>query len=231
MAHPPLTPPVHPVADDATAACHGGSRIVAPVNSDRPVAAPAVCVYCASSRSAHPEYRSAAHRLGEILAGRGVGIVYGGGAVGSMGALADGALGRGGRVTGILPRFMADLEWGHPGLTDLRLVEDMRTRKHLMLTLSQAAIALPGGCGTLEELLEAITLKRLGLYVNPIILVNTRGFFTPLVQTLSLAVSERFMDQRHLDMWQVVDTPEEVPGALERAPAWSPQHAQAFAAV
>jgi uncharacterized protein (TIGR00730 family) len=190
----------------------------------------AVCVYCASSRSAHPEYRAAARRLGEVLAAEGVGIVYGGGAVGSMGALADGALARGGRVIGILPRFMADLEWGHKGLTDLQLVEDLRTRKHMMLTLSQAAIALPGGSGTLEEVLEAITFKRLGLYLNPILLVNTRGYFSPLLELLARAIEERFMDQRHLLMWQVVATPEEVPAALANAPAWSTE-ARAFASV
>jgi uncharacterized protein (TIGR00730 family) len=190
----------------------------------------AVCVYCASSRIAHPDYRSAARRLGEVLAGEGVAIVYGGGAVGSMGALADGALARGGRVIGILPRFMAELEWGHKGLSDLELVEDLRTRKHRMLTLSQAAIALPGGSGTLEELLEAITLKRLGLYLNPIVLVNTRGFFTPLLELLTRAVDEHFMDPRHLRMWQVVTAPEEVPAALASAPAWSAQ-AREFAAV
>jgi uncharacterized protein (TIGR00730 family) len=189
-----------------------------------------VCVYCASSRSSHPDYRAAARRLGEVLAAEGVEIVYGGGATGSMGALADGALARGGRVIGILPRFMADLEWGHKGLTDLQLVEDLRTRKHVMLTLSQAAIALPGGSGTLEELLEAITFKRLGLYLNPIVLVNTRGFFTPLIEQLARAVEESFMDQRHLLMWQVVATPEEVPAALASAPAWSAD-ARAFAAV
>ncbi|HEY4749720.1 MAG TPA: TIGR00730 family Rossman fold protein [Steroidobacteraceae bacterium] len=191
---------------------------------------PAVCVYCASSRTSHPEYRSAAHRLGEVLAEQGLGIVYGGGAAGSMGALADGALGKGGRVIGILPRFMADLEWGHKGLTRLQLVEDLRTRKHMMLTLSQAAIALPGGSGTLEELLEAITLKRLGLYLNPIVLVNTRDFYTPLLEVLARAVEERFMDPRHLQMWQVVATPEDVPAALERAPAWSAA-ARSFAAI
>jgi uncharacterized protein (TIGR00730 family) len=189
-----------------------------------------VCVYCASSRTAHPEYRLAAHRLGEVLAEAGVTIVYGGGAAGSMGALADGALGKGGRVIGILPRFMADLEWGHKGLSDLTLVEDLRTRKHMMLTLSQAAIALPGGSGTLEELLEAITLKRLGLYLNPIVLVNTRDFYAPLLAVLKRAVEEHFMDPRHLLMWQVVATPEEVPEALSRAPPWSVQ-ARSFAAV
>ncbi|MFZ0007478.1 MAG: TIGR00730 family Rossman fold protein [Steroidobacteraceae bacterium] len=200
------------------------------MSSPRPPIERAVCVYCASSRQAHPDYRAAAHRLGEVLANAGIGIIYGGGAVGSMGALADGALARGGRVTGILPQFMADLEWGHRRLTELQLVEDLRTRKHLMLTLSQAAIALPGGSGTLEELLEAITLKRLGLYVNPIVLVNTRGFFAPLLALLEQAVSERFMDPRHLDMWQVVATPEEVPEALASAPAWSAQ-ARSFAAL
>ena len=156
--------------------------------------------------------------------------MYGGGAVGSMGALADGALSRGGRVIGVLPRFMLDLEWGHKGLSELQLVEDMRTRKHVMLTRSQAAIALPGGSGTLEELLEAITLKRLGLYLNPIVLVNTRGFFDPLLGQLAQAVQERFMDERHLRMWEVVSTPDEVPEALARASGWSAD-ARNFAAL
>jgi uncharacterized protein (TIGR00730 family) len=190
----------------------------------------AVCVYCASSRTSHPEYREAAFKLGTILAERGLSIVYGGGAVGSMGALADGALSKGGRVIGILPRFMADLEWGHRGLTELELVEDMRVRKHAMLTRSQAAIALPGGSGTLEELLEAITLKRLGLYLNPIVLVNTRGFFDPLLHLFGRAIEERFMDERHARMWEVVAQPEEVPEALERAPAWA-EDARRFAAL
>jgi len=189
-----------------------------------------VCVYCASSRLAHPDYRSAAHRLGEVLAQQGVAIVYGGGAVGSMGALADGALGKGGRVIGILPRFMAELEWGHKGLSDLQLVEDLRTRKHTMLAMSQAAIALPGGSGTLEELFEALTLKRLGLYTKPIVLVNTRNYFQPLIELLEHAIAERFMDRRHFDMWQLVGSPEDVPAAIENAPPWSAA-ARDFAAV
>ena len=190
----------------------------------------AVCVYCASSRTSHPEYREAAFRLGVVLAEQDLGVVYGGGARGSMGALADGALSKGGRVVGILPRFMADLEWGHPGLTELELVEDMRTRKHIMLTRSQAAIALPGGSGTLEELLEAITLKRLGLYLNPILLVNTRGFFNPLLELFADAIEEHFMDERHARMWEVVAQPEEVPEALNRAAAWGAD-ARSFAAL
>jgi uncharacterized protein (TIGR00730 family) len=189
-----------------------------------------VCVYCASSRSAHPDYRAAAYRLGETLAERGYGIVYGGGAVGSMGALADGALGRGGKVVGILPRFMAELEWGHKGLTALELVEDMHARKHRMLMRSAAAVALPGGSGTFEELLEAISLKRLGLYLQPIVIVNTRSYFDPLIAMLARAVDEHFMDARHLEMWRVVERPEDVPQAIESAPGWSAD-ARRFAGV
>jgi uncharacterized protein (TIGR00730 family) len=190
----------------------------------------AVCVYCASSRTSHPEYREAAFRLGAVLAEQELEVVYGGGARGSMGALADGALSKGGRVVGVLPKFMADLEWGHQGLTELELVEDMRIRKHMMLTRSQAAIALPGGSGTLEELLEAITLKRLGLYLNPILLINTRGFFDPLLELFARAIEERFMDERHARMWEVVAQPEEVPEALNRAAVWD-AGARSFAAL
>jgi len=150
--------------------------------------------------------------------------------MGSMGALADGAISHGGRVIGVLPKFMQELEWGHPGLSELRLVEDMRTRKHLMLADSRGVVALPGGSGTLEELLEALTLKRLGLYLNPIILVNTRRFFDPLLTLLASAIAEGFMDDRHSSMWQVVAEPEEVPDALASAPAWS-SDARRFAAI
>jgi len=189
-----------------------------------------VCVYCASSRSAHPAYREAARRLGAALAEHNLGIIYGGGAIGSMGALADGALSRGGRVVGILPRFMAELEWAHPGLSELQVVEDMRSRKHLMLTHSVAVVALPGGSGTLEELLEALTLKRLGLYLNPIVLVNTRGFFDSFTALMSRCIEEHFMDQRHRQMWQLVEEPEQVPDAIGAAPRWS-SDARKFAAV
>ena|SRR5436309_10646135 len=192
--------------------------------------ASAVCVYCASSRVCAAEYHNAARRLGIVLAQCGLTIVYGGGGMGSMGALADGAISRGGRVIGVLPKFMQELEWGHPGLTELRLVEDMRARKHMMLADSRGVVALPGGSGTLEELLEALTLKRLGLYLNPIVLVNTRRFFDPLLTLLASAIAEGFMDDRHSSMWQVVAEPEEVPDALASAPAWS-SDARRFAAL
>jgi uncharacterized protein (TIGR00730 family) len=191
---------------------------------------PRICVYCASSRACDSRYHEAARRLGIVLAESGYAIIYGGGGAGSMGALADGAVAAGGTVTGVLPRFMMELEWGHPELTELRIVEDMRIRKHVMLSESHGLVALPGGSGTLEELFEAITLKRLGLYTHPIIVMNTLGYFAPLLTLLEHAVEQRFMDERHLQMWQVVASPEEVPGALARAPAWSAE-AREFAAV
>lgn len=180
-----------------------------------------VCVYCASSGTCDPAYHAEARQLGVVLADAGYTLVYGGGGFGSMGALADGALSRGGEVVGVLPRFMQDLEWGHPGLSELRLVEDLRTRKHLMLAESEAVVALPGGSGTLEELLETLSLKRLGLFLGPIVLVNTRSFFDPLFELLDRAIGERFMDERHRSMWQVAASAEDVPGMLAAAPAWS----------
>ena len=179
-----------------------------------------VCVYCASSQQCAPVFHDAAFRLGVALADAGFTLIYGGGATGSMGAVADGALSRGGRVVGVLPRFMAELEWGHDRLSELHLADDMRTRKHEMLSRSEGVVALPGGSGTLEELLEAISLKRLGIFLGPIVLVNTAAFFDPLLALLESAVAERFMDPRHLAMWQVVAEPEQVPAALDTAPAW-----------
>src|SRR5690606_30689913 len=123
-------------------------------------------------------------------------------------------------VIGILPKFMADLEWGHPGLTRLELVEDMRERKHRLLTGSDAVVALPGGCGTLEELFEALTLKRLGLYFNPIILLDTRGFYTPLQRFMEQVIDQRFMNSEHLEMWRLVDTPADVLPAIRATPRW-----------
>jgi uncharacterized protein (TIGR00730 family) len=191
---------------------------------------PSVCVYCASSRRCDPLYHSAARALGAVLADAGFRIVYGGGNVGSMGALADGALSRNGQIVGILPRFMQELEWGHSALSELRIVDDMRARKHLMLAESDAVVALPGGSGTLEELLEAITLKRLGIGRHPIVIVNSRHYFAPLIELLERSVAERFMDPRHRGMWQVVEEPHEVPEAIRRAAPW-PEDARSFAAL
>jgi uncharacterized protein (TIGR00730 family) len=179
-----------------------------------------VCVYCASSQACDTDYHDVARRLGGMLARAGCTVVYGGGRAGSMGALAEGALVAGGRIVGVIPRFMVDLEWGHDDLTELHVVEDMRTRKHEMLTRATAVVALAGGTGTLEELFEAITLKRLGLFLGPIVIVNTRGYYDALLAQLDAAIAERFMDRRHAAMWTVVAGPEDVLPAIESAGTW-----------
>jgi uncharacterized protein (TIGR00730 family) len=179
-----------------------------------------ICVYAASSPQSAPVYMDAARSLGATLASSGCSIVYGGGSQGLMGALADGALAQGGEVIGVLPKFMADLEWGHPGLTHLDLVEDMRERKHKLLTGSDAVVALPGGCGTLEELFEAITLKRLGLYFNPILLLDTAGFYQPLQAFLQQVIEQRFLNPEHAQMWSLVAEPAEVLPAIAATPKW-----------
>jgi uncharacterized protein (TIGR00730 family) len=175
-------------------------------------------------------YVGEARRLGQLLGRAGVTVVYGGGRSGLMGAVADGALGTGGRVVGVIPKFMVELEWAHRGLSELRVVDSLHERKHLMVEGADGAIALPGGSGTFEELLEAITWKRLGLFTNPIVLVNLRGYFDPLLQMLERSVEERFMDRRHLEMWSVVREVERVLPAIVEAPDWS-EDARRFAAV
>ncbi len=189
-----------------------------------------VLVFCASSQSCRAEYHETAAQLGRVLVRAGKTIVYGGGALGSMGALAGAALDAGGQVQGIQPKFMNELGWTQDGLHALELVEDMQERMRRMLAIADAIVALPGGTGTLEELLDALTAKRLGELVVPIIIVNQQGFFDPLIEQLSRCVDERFMDERHREMWQVVATPEEVPGAIAEAPAWS-RDAISFASV
>jgi uncharacterized protein (TIGR00730 family) len=179
-----------------------------------------LCVYAASSPQVAQEYLDAAFAVGETIAKAAHTVVYGGGSNGLMGALANGALKHEGKVIGILPKFMADLEWGHPGLTHLDLVEDMRERKHKLLTDSDAVIALPGGCGTLEELFEAITLKRLGLYFNPIVLLNTRGYYNGLQQFMQHVIAEKFMNPDHSQMWSMVDSVDELMPRILSTPKW-----------
>jgi uncharacterized protein (TIGR00730 family) len=190
-----------------------------------------ICIYAASSQHCDAQYHADARLLGATLARAGHTLVYGGGAVGSMGALADGALGAGGEVIGIIPRFMVELEWAHQHLSALKLVEDMRERKHQLLTGSDAVIALPGGCGTLEELFEAITLKRLGIYHKPIVLLNTRGYWTPWNAFMQhQVIGERLMNPGHEAMWAVVDSVVEVLPAIADAPEWN-EHARDYAVV
>ena len=189
-----------------------------------------VGVYCASSTNIDLAYYQAAETLGKILAQHRITILYGGGSVGLMGRLADSAMAQGGKVIGILPKFMNGLEWGHQGISELKIVKTLHERKNYILRNSDAVIALPGGCGTFEELLEAITWKRLGLYLNPVVIVNTCHFYDPLVELLENAITEQFMDARHRLMWTVVQESDEVVDAITTSPSWSVE-ARNFASI
>ena len=145
-----------------------------------------------------------------------------------MRALADGALDAGGRVIGVIPRFMQELEWSHPDITELIVTQDMHDRKRRMMEMADAVVALPGGSGTFEELLEAITWKRLGLFTRPIVVVNTGGYYDPLIRQLETAIEGRFMDERHRNMWTVAASADEVPAAIDDSPDWS-SSARSFA--
>lgn len=187
-------------------------------------------VYASSSNSLHEDYYRDASLVGEILGGAGIGIRYGGGGVGLMRAMADSAMARGGHVHGVIPDFLNTVEHGHKSLPRLDVVQTMAQRKEKMLESSDAVVALPGGSGTLEELFEVLTLKRLGKFLGPVVLVNTRGYYDRLAQMLEYIVSERFMGDTHLKMWSMIEDPAGLLDAFEAAHAWSAD-AQKFAAV
>jgi len=189
-----------------------------------------VTVYASSSNALSESYYDAAARLGAVLGRAGLDIVYGGGGVGLMRAMADQALAAGAHVHGVIPHFLNTVEHGHRNLSRLEVVADMRERKHRMIADSNAVVSLPGGCGTFEELLEVLTLKRLGLFTGPIVLVNTNDYFDRFVDILRHSVRERFMSEQHLQMWSVVREPEQVLEAMHAAPSWS-SDARTFAAV
>ena len=179
-----------------------------------------VCVYSASSTKINPVYFKAAEELGSLLAEHHIRLINGAGSIGLMCAVADAVLKNGGEVTGVIPRFMVEQNWHHTGLTELIEVESMHERKQKMANLSDGIVALPGGCGTLEELLEIITWKQLGLYLNPIVILNVNGFFDPLLEMLGKAIDENFMRQQHGDIWKVAQTPEEALRLLYETPVW-----------
>lgn len=156
-----------------------------------------VCVYCGSSLGNNPIYRDAAVAMGSLLAARKIGLVYGGGNVGLMGVVADAVLAGGGEVIGVIPRSLAEREIAHHGVTDLRVVDSMHTRKALMADLSDAFIAMPGGVGTFEEFFEAVTWTQLGVHRKPCGLLNAGGFYTPLALFIDQAVTEGFIKPVH----------------------------------
>jgi uncharacterized protein (TIGR00730 family) len=177
-----------------------------------------VCVFCGSAVGARADYAEAARVLATELARRGLGLVYGGGSVGIMGVLADAALAVGVEVIGVIPRPLASRELLHTGLTELRLVESMHERKATMASLADAFIALPGGLGTLEELLEMLTWSQLGIHRKPIALLNVGGYWNALLQLLDHAAAEHFIRPEYLAFLVVADTPSTL---LDRLASWT----------
>lgn len=168
-----------------------------------------VCVYCGSSNTCDPVYLDSAYKLGELLAENGFRIVCGGGSIGLMGRLSEGALHRRGHVTGIIPRFMLDNGWGHTALSELIVTETIHERKRKMIELSDVFAALPGGCGTYEELFETITWKQLGLHEKPVFALNINGYFELLKKLLQQSIRDNFMYRSDIELVKFINTPEE----------------------
>jgi uncharacterized protein (TIGR00730 family) len=175
-----------------------------------------ICVYCASSAQVDKSYFDATEKLAKEFVKANIQVVYGGGGIGLMGHLANTVIDNGGQIKGIMPKFMNEVEWAHKRVTDFEFTDTMHERKAKFLEDIDGLVTLAGGSGTLEELLEAITLKRLGQFI----ILNTNGFYDPLRQMLEKCVSEKFMDERHLEMWSFVDTPEQVIDSIKSAASW-----------
>jgi uncharacterized protein (TIGR00730 family) len=179
-----------------------------------------ICVFCASSPGIDKVYFRDAELLAKIFLQNNIQIIYGGGAAGLMGCIADHFLSGGGKISGVIPGFMKEMKWSHPGVSDMIEVESMHERKNLMIRGVDAIVALPGGVGTLEELTEVITLKQLGQFLSPIVILNTAGFYNHLNEFFHKMMEERFMRQRHKEIWQMVDHPSDVIPAIMNAPPW-----------
>ena len=177
-------------------------------------------VYCASSSQIDLSYFLAAKQLGEEIGIRGCQVCNGGGGIGLMGAVSDATMQSGGRAIGVIPEFMIEMGWHHSELSELKVVPDMHTRKKTMSDLSDAVVALPGGIGTLEELLEILTWKQLGLFNKPIVILNINGYYDALLAQLDMAVSENFMCLEHKRMWQVALNIDQVFEAIEHPEHW-----------
>jgi uncharacterized protein (TIGR00730 family) len=176
-----------------------------------------VCVFCGSNGGADPAYVAAAEAVGTGLAERGIRIVYGGGRVGLMGALADSARAAGGEVVGVMPQALIDREIGHTGIDDLRVVDTMHERKALMVELADAFVALPGGIGTLEELFEVYTWAQLGIHAKPLALLDVAGYYEPLAAFLDHAVEQQFL---RADMRAALAIGDSLEGVLETFERW-----------
>lgn len=178
-----------------------------------------VCLYCGSSSRVAESHRTAAIRLGALLGEAGIRLIYGGGRVGLMGLAADGALQAGGEVVGIIPGFLDEREVGHPGLTELHVVDSMHARKQLMFEMADAFCVLPGGIGTLDETFEILSWRQLGLHDKPILVVDQDGYWRPLAALLEHAVQAGYIGRAHAEALTVVASVEDVLPALAEAPA------------
>ena len=181
-----------------------------------------ICVYCSSSAKIDKSYFEATEKLAKEFVKNNVEVVFGGGAIGLMGKLADTIIENKGKIKGIMPRFMNEVEWAHKKVEDFELTDTMHERKAKFLENIDGLVALPGGSGTLEELLEAITLKRLGQFTKPIVILNTNGYYEPLKQMLEKCVTEKFMHKKHLEIWSFVKEPEEVLEKIKTSKSWDP---------
>ncbi len=179
-----------------------------------------ICVFASSSSRIDNQYAAAASSLGKQLAQAKMDVVYGGGGIGLMGTLADAILENGGRITGVIPSFMKDEGWDHYAVSEMIITSDMGERKKRMFTMADAIVALPGGVGTLEELTEAMTLKQLGLYKGPIIILNTLNFYKSLIDFLEQMVSGHFLRFEHKGLWEIADSVEEVMVLLGKKEVW-----------
>jgi uncharacterized protein (TIGR00730 family) len=180
--------------------------------------APSVCVFCGSQYGADPLYRRVATHLGELLGAAGVVLIYGGGHVGLMGAVADAAMAAGGVVIGVIPARLLEREVGHRAITELITTLDMFERKRQMIDRADAFVVLPGGLGTLDELLEVVTLRQLGYHDKPVVLVNLGGYWDPLIALVDQVVRHKFALPGARTLYRVVDTVEQVLPALGIAP-------------
>jgi len=183
-----------------------------------------IAVYAASSELVPQKYFEATKAIGKALAKANIKVVYGGGGSGLMGALADSVLENGGKIKGIIPDFMIEVEWQHQSLTELEVVKSMSVRKMKFLEETDAVMALPGGTGTLEELLEVITLKRLGIFKGQILMLNVDGFYNPLLDMLNKCIQEAFMHSDHHKIWQVINEPLELISVLNNGDNWNVNH-------
>lgn len=179
-----------------------------------------ICVFASSSSRIDNEYATSAASLGMLLAQAKMNVVYGGGGIGLMGKLADAVIENGGRITGVIPSFMKDEGWDHSAVTKMIVTSDMGERKKQMFAMADAIVALPGGVGTLEELTEALTLKQLGLYKGPIIILNTLNFYKSFIDFLEHMISGHFLRYEHKGMWEIANTTEEVMALLMKKDGW-----------